>query len=296
MTTGQDLTSLLAGGALFECPRWHDDAWWVSDIYARRVIRVSEAGEQATIMEIGDGGRPSGLGWSPKGDLLVVINNHRQVLRLHPTGDIVVHTDAGDQLASHGNFNDMVVAPDGRAFVSNMGAGNVDLARTGIPSPTCVTVIEPDGRHHDEGHDLNFPNGMVLTPDARTLIVSETGARRLTAFTVADNGALSDRRTWAELSDGDHWPDGCCQDADGAIWTASPRGHTGWLRVVEGGKILDRISVGRDVGAYACALGGSRSPTLLLCARRHTPGLHAAQSQSSMLLTARAPRAGAGYP
>jgi sugar lactone lactonase YvrE len=288
--------TLLDGGGLFECPRWHDGAWWVSDIYAQHVLRVGEEGTATTVASFEDDARPSGLGWLPNGDLLVVLNNRRQLVRIDGEGRRSVHADDAARLDTHGNFNDMVVAPDGRAFVSNMGHGNVGLTRSGVPAPTCITVIEPDGRIHDEGSDLNFPNGMVLTSDTRTLIVSETGGRRLTAFCVADDGALSEKRIWADLAPVDHWPDGCCLDAQGAIWTASPRGRTGWLRVGEGGRVFDRLPAPPRTGAYACALSHADPPTLLLCARRELNGRSPARARASMLLTASAPFGGAGRP
>ena len=260
-------TLLLAGGALYECPRWHDSAWWVSDIYNQQVLRVTESGHTAQILRLDEDARPAGLGWTPDGDLLVVINNRRQLLRLDASGATSVWIDAADQLTTHGNFNDMVVDAHGRAYISNMGAGNVDTHRTGRPAPTCITVIEADGHRHDEGADLNYPNGMIITDDGHTLIVAETGGRRLTAFDIATDGRLHHQRLWADLTPWDHWPDGCCLAADGSVWSASPRGSRGWRRVSPTGELLDTITAEPGHGAYACMLGGHDAHTLLLCAR-----------------------------
>jgi sugar lactone lactonase YvrE len=261
------LVLLLAGGALFECPRWHDGAWWVSDIDVQQVLRVTTSGEATTILRLDGDDRPAGLGWLPGGELLVVVNNRRTVLRIDSDGTVTIHADAADQVSTHGNFNDVVVDRDGRAFISSMGARNLGTARTGVPAPTCITVLDPDGRRHDEGADLNYPNGMVLTDDGSTLIVAETGGRRLTAFDVTADGRLRRQRAWADLSPHDHWPDGCCLAADGSVRSASPRGNRGWQRVAADGAVLDTITTEPGVGAYACMLGGPAGRTLLLCAR-----------------------------
>ena len=110
--------------------------------------------------------------------------------------------------------------------------------------------------------DLGFPNGTVVTPDGRTLIVGETFARRLTAFDIQDDGSLSNRRVWAQLDEGA--PDGICLDAEGCIWIASPREPAGYLRIAEGGEVKERIELS-DVSAYACMLGGPEGRTLFLC-------------------------------
>ena len=63
---------------------------------------------------------------------------------------------------------------------------------------------------------IDFPNGMAVTPDNTTLIIAESFARRLTAFDIAADGSLSNRRVWADGVG----PDGICIDAEGAVWTA----------------------------------------------------------------------------
>jgi sugar lactone lactonase YvrE len=109
--------------------------------------------------------------------------------------------------------------------------------------------------------DMHFPNGMALTPDGRTLIVAESYGQRLTAFDVADDGALGNRRVWAQF-EGRVGPDGICMDAEGAVWMASPVSRE-LLRVREGGDITHRIATPEQ--ALACALGGEDGRTLYVC-------------------------------
>jgi sugar lactone lactonase YvrE len=116
---------------------------------------------------------------------------------------------------------------------------------------------------------MSFPNGPVVTPDNSTLIVGESTAARLTAFDIADDGTLSNRRVWASLKPIGATPDGICLDAEGAIWVACPASNR-CVRVGEGGALLDEVSTGR--GTFACALGGADGRTLFICtADSHEP-------------------------
>jgi sugar lactone lactonase YvrE len=159
---------------------------------------------------------------------------------------------------SGGLCNDMVVDAAGRAYVGNFGydrhAG--EAART-----TCLARIDPDGSAVRAAEDLLFPNGTIITPDGRTLIVAETFAHRLTAFDVAADGALYNRRLFAAL-DG-CFPDGICLDAEGAIWVTDARGCR-VMRVFDGGRIARTISTGEQ-GTFACMLGGPGRRTLFIC-------------------------------
>jgi sugar lactone lactonase YvrE len=98
-----------------------------------------------------------------------------------------------------------------------------------------------------------LPNGSVITPDGRTLIIAETLALRLTAFDIDTDGSLVNRRVWADLSAVMGAPDGICLDADGAVWIANAIANQ-CLRVAEGGEILDQVETSQT--AFACMLGG----------------------------------------
>jgi sugar lactone lactonase YvrE len=126
-----------------------------------------------------------------------------------------------------------------------------------------IVLVGPDGRASVAADKLFFPNGMVITPDRRTLIVGETLGCRLTAFDIQEDGSLSNRRVWAQLPPS-VGPDGICLDADGAVWCANPEGEDSVVRVCEGGEITDRIKV--DTHAYAVMLGGPQRRHLFICA------------------------------
>jgi sugar lactone lactonase YvrE len=244
---------LLDGLTFPEGPRWHDGRLWFSDFYSRHVLALSLDGHTETMATVGQ--LPSGLGWMPDGDLLVVSMLDRKVLRQHG-GLLTVHADLA--MLAGGPCNDMVVDSQGRAYVGNFGYERFQGA---AEQPADLIRVDPDGSTQVVATGLRFPNGSVITPDGKTLIVGETMGNRLTSFSITPDGELAESRTFA-LVEG-LFPDGICLDAEGAIWVADPRGNR-VVRVREGGEIAQTIPLpGRN--AYACMLGGANRRTLFIC-------------------------------
>ena len=242
---------LFEGLSFGEGPRWHEGRLWVSDFHTHRVLAIDDAGAAETIVEVPN--RPSGLGWLPDGRLLVVSMTDRKLMRLDSSG-LVVHADLSG--IATGDCNDMVIDQHGRAYVGNFG---YDFANGAALQLATLALVRPDGEVIAAAAELAFPNGTVITPDESTLILGETMGRRLTAFDVASDGSLSNRRVWAEL--GDVTPDGICLDEAGGIWVADPT-NSQCVRVVEGGVVTDRIPTAQ--GCFACMLGGEDGRTLHL--------------------------------
>jgi sugar lactone lactonase YvrE len=235
----------LAGGFCFgEGPRWFEGLLWFSDMLGEAVHTVDLNGSMSTLPL--PGRAPSGLGFRPDGSLLIASTEDRQVLRYD--GDTVeVLADLRDVVPA--NLGDMVIDDAGRAFVGSQARHGGVLVR-----------IDPDDSVSVVAEDLDFPNGMVITPDQQTLIVAESTGRRLTAFTVSTDGALTQRRAFAEGLSGP--PDGVAVDAEGGVWTSMTLAHE-FQRIVDGGLVTDRIDMdGRT--AIACALGGPEGRTLFL--------------------------------
>mgnify|MGYP003664935022 CR=1 FL=1 len=247
------LKTLVDGLAFAEGLRWLDGQLWFSDMHDESVWRVSEDGTRHRVCEVA--GRPSGLGWLPNGDLLVVSMMDKKILRLDGEGVLNVHADLS--AVAPRRTNDMVVDKAGRAYVGNFG---FDFEEGEPQAATPLAVVEPDGRVSVTADELIFPNGMVITANGKVLVAAETFAACLTAFDIGVDGALSNRRVWAAL-DGGAVPDGICIDANDAIWVASPT--TGeCLRIVEGGEVTGRVETGRQ--AIACALGGASGDVLFI--------------------------------
>jgi sugar lactone lactonase YvrE len=234
-----------------ESPRWHAGRLWYSDFYDHAVHALDAGGTDERILELD--GQPSGLGWLPDGRLLIVSMLDRRVLRVEANGAIVTHADLSGLATGH--CNDMVVDGRGRAYVGNFGFDIEAPRDRGVPPPPAVlSLVGADGSVSVAAPDLLFPNGTVITPDGRALIIAESIGRRLTAFDVAPDGSLSGRRTWADLSGVPVAPDGICLDAEGAVWAANALSPVA-VRVAEGGAVLDEVEFSQ--ACFACMLGGA---------------------------------------
>jgi sugar lactone lactonase YvrE len=293
------LEVLAEGLSYLECPRWHGGRLFASDFYTQRVLAFQADGKAETIVEVPN--QPSGLGWLPDGRMLVVSMKDRRVLRLEE-GGLVEHADLSGLAPWH--CNDMVVDASGRAYVGNFGA---DIMGGADPAPTNLIRVDPDGSTHVVAEDMLFPNGSVITPDGATLIVAETLGQRLTAFDIASDGTLSNRRAWAAfgepptardfagvLAEIRVTPDGICLDAEGAVWFADALGNRA-VRVREGGEITDEVS-GGDLGIFACMLGEDDGRTLFLCAAPTFVEAIASADHQARLLACRVDVPHAGLP
>ena len=296
-----ELTTLLEGGAFFEGPRWHDGRWWVSDFYRHLVLALDSDGGTEEVLTVE--AQPSGLGWMPDGSLLVVSMKDHRVLRRSPDGEVSVHAEVGEYCGGH--LNDMVVDGKGRAYVGNFG---FDLMAFADPEPANLIRVDPDGSASVAAADMLFPNGSVITPDGRTLIVGETAGARYTAFTIEEDGSLADRRVWAQVEEAPELgplaetlpklkfgPDGCALDAEGYIWAADEVGAR-CARVAEGGEIVDEIKAPEGLGLFACMLGGEDGLTLLMCCAPDFAEEARSRAREAVLLTTTVDVPHAGLP
>jgi sugar lactone lactonase YvrE len=283
MTPAPKPKPLLEGLTFTEGPRWREGKLWFSDFYTHRVMTVDLQGRSETIAEVPQ--QPSGLGWTPDGTLLIVSMLDRKLMRLDGKALRVVADLSG---FATGPCNDMTVDKQGRAYVGNFG---FDRSKNEPERTTCIARVDPDGRVSKAADGLMFPNGTVITPDGKTLIVGETFGHRLTAFDVSGDGTLSRKRVFADLPD--VFPDGMCLDAEGALWVADARGKR-VVRVFEGGRIAQTISTGEQ-GAYACMLGGDDRRTLFICTSSNS-GPGQAAKRDGKIETVRVDVPGAGLP
>lgn len=284
MTARERNTRVLASGLAFgEGPRWHEGRLWLSDMHAFQVLTVDEAGQVERVAQVA--GRPSGLGWLPDGTLLVVSMEDRKLFRLR-AGGLELHADLSS-FAAH-EINDLVVDAEGLAYVSQFGYA---FSRGGEFKKTEILLVTPDGKVRVAARDLAFPNGMVITPDGRSLIVGESFGARLTRFEREPDGGLTDRRLFAKLSGA--VPDGICLDAEGCVWVASPVSRE-CLRVREGGEVLERVRT--ETQSIACMLGGGDRRTLFVLTSEVIEPAECAKRRSARVETVRVEVPGAGWP
>lgn len=295
----RELSVVATGLSFLESPRWHDDRLWVSDFHTRRVLAFDADGTMEEVASVA--GQPGGLGFAPDGSLLVASMTDRRLLRADGAGALDEVADLSGLAAW--NLNDMLVDRHGRAYVGQFG---FDVPADPQIAASDLALVEPDGSVRIVAEDLVFPNGMALADDGHTLIVAETFAARMSAFDVADDGSLSNRRTWASFTDsvgatifealecGAPLPDGIVLDAEGALWIGDLTGR-GALRVVEGGEIAETISVGSEA-VYAVALGGADRRTLYLCVGPRPLDSGPPTDRKGRLLSCRVETPGAGLP
>ena len=280
MSSVHETQVLKTGIALGESPRWHDGRLWFADWVAEEVVALDLDGRGEIITQVRS--LPFSIDWLPDGQML--ITSGRKLLRMEPDGSLATHVDLSG-LSEHG-WNEIVV--DGR---SNTYINNIcfDFMGGGEFAPGIIALVTPNGEVRQVADGLAFPNGMAVTPDNSTLIIAESFAGRLTAFDVADDGSLSNRRVWAELGEGG---DGICIDAEGAVWTPAMKAC---LRVREGGEVLQRIELDRF--CFACMLGGTDGKTLFMMAADWSGPENVGKGpRTGQVVTAEAPAPGAGWP
>ena len=275
--------TLLNGLMFGESPRWHDGRLWLSDMGARQVLSVDLDGNSEVVASVP--ATPMGIGWLPDGDMLIVSSGDGRLLRRKPDGSLATHADLSG-LDPH-PWSDMVVDGRGNAYVGNIA---FDFP-AGEFAPGFLVLVRPDGSAARVADGIAFANGIAVTPDNATLILAESYGNRLTAFDVAQDGTLSNRRVWADLGGG--FPDGICLDADGAVWYSDVPNKR-CVRVREGGEVLETLEL--DRGCFACALGGEDRRTLFMTAAEFSTTEAISDGPTGQVLTARAPAPGAGWP
>jgi sugar lactone lactonase YvrE len=276
---------LLTGLECGESPRWHDGRLWLANWGTHEVVAVDLEGRREVVLRVPTT-LPFSIDWLPDGRLLVVSGQESLLLREDPGGTFVTHADLSGLNPA---FNEIVVDGRGNTYVDGIG---FDLMAGEPFAPGVIALVSAVGAVRQVADGIAFGNGMVVTPDNATLIVAESYASRLTAFDIAADGSLSNRRVWADLA-GDV-PDGICLDAEGAVWYADVPNKR-CTRVREGGEVLQRIDL--DRGCFASMLGGPDGMTLFMLAAEWRGPEHMADgSRTGQVLRAQAPARAAGWP
>ena len=239
---------LLTSLGIPESPRWHEGRLWFCNWIERQVVAVGLDGKAEVMATRDPGSHPMGysVDWLPDGRLLVLVTGDK-LRRQEPDGSMALHADQ--------RANEIVV--DGRGNIYLNGA-DFDFVAGAPPKPGYIKLVTPDGQLRQVAGDIQFPNGMVITPDGRTLIISESFAGRLTAFDIDADGELSNRRVFAEGLG----PDGICLDAEGAVWAGT--GGFSVARVGPGGEVLQRVELPENRAPFALMLGGPDRRTLFI--------------------------------
>jgi sugar lactone lactonase YvrE len=281
-----ELKVLLSGLGIPESPRWHEGRLWFCNWIGRQIMAVDMDGTAEVMLTRDPASHPMGysIDWLPDGRLLTTGDKIR---RQEPDGSMV--TIAGQRA------NEIVVDARGGAYING---ADFEFVAGGAPKPGYIKLLTPDGHLRQVAGGIEFPNGMVITPDGRTLIISESFAGRLTAFGIDPDGGLSGRRVFA----GGLGPDGITMDAEGALWVQT--GGFSIVRIAEGGKVLQRVELEENRAPFALMLGGPDRRTLFICtAEWHKADGHVANlgrlangPRTGEILTLRVEVPGTGRP
>ncbi|ABH00026.1 possible 5-valerolactone hydrolase (plasmid) [Rhodococcus jostii RHA1] len=250
-----------------ECPRWHDDLFWFSDMYTSTLKTIDESGTVRVVVDA-TGRAPGagvpivlgGFGWLPDGRM-VVTSMHEKLVLVHdgssPT-DLSVYADLS--AFAPGPVNDMVVAADGHVYVTQLG---FDLFNGAEPAPSPIIVVSPAGTAStaDAIGPLMGANGIAISEDGSRVFTAEAFANRIIVMDRATDGTLSGNRVFADCP---FLPDGIGLDAEGGVWAAMP--GSGYVaRFIDGGTITDAVAVPLESGVgSACLLGGPDRRTLYI--------------------------------
>lgn len=275
MNTLSQLNILTTGISMGESPRWHDGRLWFSDWGAQEIVAVDLDGNKEVMVKV-PFFLPFCIDWLPDGRLLIVSGREGRLVRRDADGSLVTHADLSGIAAG---WNEIVVDGRGNAYVNSAGA---------------IALVTPDGSVRKVAEGGAFPNGIAVTADNGTLIMAESHGKKLTAFDIAPDGSLSNRRVWADLKDG--VPDGICIDQEGAVWYADVPNKC-CARVLEGGEVLRRVEL--DRGGFSCVLGGPKSSTLFITAnewRGMEKMAETAAALTGQILSIEVHVPGAGWP
>ncbi len=269
-----------------ESPRWHNGRLWFSNWGADEIVAVDLEGNSEVV-----GRGPEGAGWAVNwlpDDRMLITGS--ELVRVEHDGSRVRHADLS-HLSPYG-WSEMTVDGRGNVYVNtiNFDFADFDTVLTSGQAPGKIALVKPDGEVREVASEIAFPNGMVITPDNKTLIVAESFAARLTAFDIAEDGTLSNRRVWADGVG----PDGICLDTDGCIWASSGNMTNDCARIREGGEVLETIELDRP--CFAAMLGGPDRRTLFMLTAewRGTEGVEdVITARTGQVLVADAPAPGA---
>ena len=272
------------GFTMGESPRWHEDRLWFSDWGMQKIVAVDLEGNSEDLLRAPS--FPFCFDWLPDGRLLITSGSEGLLLRVEPDGSLLTHADLTGLAGTP--WKDIVVDSRGNTYVGNIGFNFPEDEF----APGILALVTPDGSVRQAADGVAFPHGMIVTPDNSTLILAEAYANKLTAFDIATDGSLSNRRVWANLNEG--VPHGICLDAEGTVWYADIPNQR-CVRVQEGGEVLHTIDLGD--ACFACMLGGVEDRTLFMVTAEWGGPINTIEGEKrGKILTVKATAPHAGWP
>ena len=257
--------TLLTEGIIFgEGPRWRDGKLYLSDMLGKKIYAIDDAGNKEVVVQVPN--QPNGICFAPDGTL-IHCSMFDQALYKVVDGEDVLYKDLSPLMT--GYCGDIVMDDAGRIYVDDVGAR---LHHGETRRPGRVLIVETDGSLKSAVENIMFPNGIVISPDGKTLLLGESHAHCITRFDIAPDGSLHNRRVWLDTFDlidygvdGDRvsfpWVDGLVMDAEEGVWVSMLKADC-FVRVDKDAKPTHIIRVHGD--ATACTLGGPDGKTLFM--------------------------------
>ncbi len=235
-----------------------------SDI-GNRILRFDPKTNKTTVFRE-PSGRANGMIFDARGRLIVAeganVGGGRRVSITEPDGTVRTLVKSYDDKRFN-SPNDVAVDRDGRVYVSDpryVGDEPRDLEFEG------VYVVEPEGYITALVLDVLKPNGLVISPDGKTLYVSDNGPRRrvLIAAKIGAMGKVTAPRVILDFGDG-RGIDGMTVTTDGRIVATAGSGEKAGVYVISPeGKVLDFIHT--PEAPANVEFGGEDRKTLYICA------------------------------
>ena len=189
--------------------------------HGRVITRISPDGTSAVWSEL-EG--PRGHKILPNGSHLVCDAGRRAVLSLDANGKITGVASSECDGKPLREPNDLALDPRGGFYFTDSGGTQARPAGA-------ICFVDSLGKTHLAARDLQYPNGIVLRPDGKTLLVAESRRNRILSYDVLAPGRLGPMKVFADLPSKqgiDNQPDGMCLDLHGNLYVA----HSG-MKVVE---------------------------------------------------------------
>ncbi|MDZ4817651.1 MAG: SMP-30/gluconolactonase/LRE family protein [Planctomycetota bacterium] len=237
----------------------HDGNGYVS--WKKSMTKFSLDGMNKVWVETGS---PNGHKVLADGTHLVCDGTHNAILHLDADGKLLPHASQECNGKKLRGPNDLTLDTPNDGFYFTDPGGSEGDNHIGT-----VHYVDSKGKTHLIDDGLAFPNGIVLRPDGKTLLVAESKKNRILVYKISAPGKASARQVFIDLPEKDttkgqidNQPDGMCLDVDGNLYVA----HYGMkqVQVIDPtGKLIRRYD-GGNLTTSNVAFGGPKHDQLFV--------------------------------
>ena len=230
-----------------------------------RILKWSVDGKLSVFMQ--PAGRANGMCFDAQGQLIACADENNELWSISPDGKKTVLLKEYEGKRLNGP-NDVWVRPGGGLYFTDPFYKRSWWQHTQMPQDgQHVYYLAPDGKTLSRvADDLKTPNGIVGTPDGKSLFVADIGAGKTYQFDIQADGRLANKRLFCDLGS-----DGITLDTEGNLYLTG-KGVSVFDRT---GKKIEQIDVPEPWTANVC-FGGADRRTLFITASK---GLYAIRTR-----------------